>query len=151
MIKLDHVDKKILRLLQENARTTISALSSAVSLSMPAVSERVKRLESSGIIQNMTAILNPALVDKQLTALIQIGFDRQNNADQFINYVEEENDIRECFHTTGTYEYLLKVQTQSADTLAALLNRVKAQVGVNKTHSIVVLSTVFDRPSVTIE
>ena len=74
MYKLDKIDKELLRLLQANGRATISSLSEAVSLSMPAVSERVKRLESSGVIQKFTAMLNPSLVDKQLMALVQIGF-----------------------------------------------------------------------------
>ena len=69
MYKLDKIDKALLKLLQENGRATISSLSSAVSLSMPAVSERVKRLEASGVIQKFTTLLNPSLVDKQLMAL----------------------------------------------------------------------------------
>ncbi|MBQ5821812.1 MAG: AsnC family transcriptional regulator, partial [Selenomonadaceae bacterium] len=63
MYKLDTIDKALLKLLQENGRATISSLSSAVSLSMPAVSERVKRLEASGVIQKFTTLLNPSLVD----------------------------------------------------------------------------------------
>ena len=75
MYKLDKIDKALLKLLQENGRATISSLSNAVSLSMPAISERVKRLEASGVIQKFTTLLNPSLVDKQLMALVQIGFD----------------------------------------------------------------------------
>ena len=150
MYKLDKIDKELLRLLQANGRATISSLSEAVSLSRPAVSERVKRLESSGVIQKFTAMLNPSLVDKQLMALVQIGFKLQRNADAFVNYVSTERDVKECFRITGNYEYTLKVQTSNTSTLAELLNRLKAQPGVSKTHSIIVLSTVLDRPSVTI-
>ena len=150
MYKLDKIDKELLRLLQANGRATISSLSEAVSLSMPAVSERVKRLEASGVIQKFTAMLNPSLVDKQLMALVQIGFKLQRNADDFVDYVSTEKDIKECFRITGNYEYTLKVQTSKTSTLAELLNRLKAQPGVSKTHSIIVLSTVLDRPSVTI-
>lgn len=151
MFKLDKIDKELLRLLQENGRATISSLSEAVELSMPAVSERVKRLESSGIIQKFTTLLNPSLVDKQLLALIQIGFDQQKHADMFVNFVADEKDIRECYRITGNYEYTLKVQTSNTSTLEQLLTRIKAQAGVNKTHSIVVLSSILDRPSVTLD
>lgn len=150
MYKLDKIDKELLRLLQANGRATISSLSEAVSLSMPAVSERVKRLEASGVIQKFTTILNPSLVDKQLMALVQIGFRLQRNADDFLHYISSERDVKECFRITGNYEYTLKVQTSNTDTLAALLSRLKAQPGVSKTHSIIVLSTVLNRPSVTI-
>lgn len=151
MFKLDKIDKELLRLLQENGRATISSLSEAVELSMPAVSERVKRLESSGVIQKFTTLLNPSLVDKQLLALIQIGFDQQKHADMFVDFVADEKDIRECYRITGNFEYTLKVQTSSTSTLEQLLTRIKAQKGVNKTHSIVVLSSILDRPSVTLD
>ena len=150
MYKLDKIDKALLKLLQENGRATISSLSSAVSLSMPAVSERVKRLEASGVIQKFTTLLNPSLVDKQLMALVQFGFDMHRHADSFVDFVETEKDIQECYRITGKYEYTLKVQTNNTGTLAELLNRIKAQDGVNKTHSIVVLSSIIDRPSVVI-
>ena len=151
MFKLDKIDKQLLRLLQQNGRATISSLSEAVELSMPAVSERVKRLETSGIIQKFTTLLNPSLVDKQLLALIQIGFDQQKHADMFVDFVADEKDIRECYRITGNYEYTLKVQTSNTSTLEQLLTRIKAQEGVNKTHSIVVLSSILDRPSVTLD
>lgn len=150
MFKLDKIDKELLKQLQINGRATISSLSEAVSLSMPAVSERVKRLEASGVIQKFTALLNPSLVDKQLLALVHIGFSQQKHADQFVDFIETERDIKECFRITGNYEFTLKVQTSNTTTLAELLNRIKAQPGVNKTHSTIVLSTVLDRPSVTI-
>ena len=74
---------------------------------MPAVSERVKRLAASGGIQKFTTLLNPSLVDKQLMALVQIGFDMQRHADSFVDFVETEKDIKECYRITGKYEYTL--------------------------------------------
>ena len=74
----------------------------------------------------------------------------QRHADSFVDFVETEKDIKECYRITGKYEYTLKVQTNNTGTLAELLNRIKAQDGVNKTHSIVVLSSIIDRPSVVI-
>ena len=70
MYKLDKIDKALLKLLQENGRATISSLSNAVSLSMPAISERVKRLEASGVIQKFTTLLNPSLVDKDRKSVV---------------------------------------------------------------------------------
>ena len=80
---MDDIDKKILKRLQENARVTISVLSSEISLSMPAISERLRKLEASGVIKQYTAILNPELVDKQLMALVYLSFDNPSHGDSF--------------------------------------------------------------------
>ncbi|MBQ1856168.1 MAG: Lrp/AsnC family transcriptional regulator [Anaerovibrio sp.] len=148
---MDDIDKKILKRLQENARVTISVLSSEISLSMPAISERLKKLEASGVIKQYTAILNPELVDKQLMALVYLSFDNPSHGDSFKNFVVGESDIKECFYITGDFDYSLKIITQNTTTLENLLTRIKEQTGVIKTQTIVVLSSIIDRPSVTVE
>lgn len=148
---MDAIDKKILRRLQDNARVTISVLSQEISLSMPAISERLKKLENAGVIKQYTAILNPALVDKHLMALIFLSFDNPSNGDSFRSYIEGEGDVKECFYITGDYDYALKIITKSTKTLEKLLTRIKEQDGIIKTETIVVLSTIADRPSIVIE
>ena len=56
---MDATDRRILKRLQENSRVTVSVLSQEISLSMPAISERLKKLENTGVIQQYTAILDP--------------------------------------------------------------------------------------------
>lgn len=148
---MDAIDKKILKRLQDNARVTISVLSQEISLSMPAISERLKKLESAGVIKQYTAILNPALVDKHLMALIFLSFDNPTNGDSFRSYIEGESDVKECFYITGDYDYALKIITKSTKTLEKLLTRIKEQDGIIKTETIVVLSTIADRPSIVLE
>ncbi|MBO6246401.1 MAG: Lrp/AsnC family transcriptional regulator [Anaerovibrio sp.] len=148
---MDKIDKQILKRLQENARVTISVLSSEISLSMPAISERLKKLEASGVIKQYTAILNPELMDKNLTALVNLGFDNPSKADAFKQFVLNEADIKECFYITGDFDYCLKVVTHNTQTLENLLTRIKEQAGVTKTQTIVVLSSIVDRPSVVLE
>lgn len=148
---MDDIDKKILKRLQENARVTISVLSSEISLSMPAISERLRKLEASGVIQQYTAILNPTLVDKQLMAIIFLSINNPSHGDAFAKFVADEPDIKECFYITGDFDYSLKIITQNTNSLERLLTRIKEQPGVVKTQTIVVLSSIVDRPSVTVE
>lgn len=147
---MDEIDKKILRRLQQNARVTISVLSQEISLSMPAISERLKKLEAAGVIQRYTAILNPALVDKHLMALIFLSFDNPANGDKFRDFVADVADIKECFYITGNYDYTIKVITKNTKSLERLLTHIKEQPGVVKTETIVILSTITERPSITI-
>lgn len=145
---MDDIDKKILRNLQKNARMTISDLSSEVSLSMPAISERLKKLEASGVIKQYTVILSPDMLNKHLMALMFIRLENPVHGDTFANFVKEENEIKECFYITGDFDYSLKIVTQSTKTLEALLTKIKKQPGIVKTKTIVVLSTVTDNPSI---
>ncbi len=144
---MDDIDKKILRLLQKNARITISDLSSEIALSMPAISERLKKLEASGVIKQYAAILDPALLNKHLMAQIFIRLEKPLYYDAFTDFVKQENEIQECFYITGEFDYSLKIVTENTKTLEQLLHKIKNQPGIANTKTLVVLSPVINNPS----
>ena len=145
---MDDLDRTILKKLQENARITISDLSSEIALSMPAISERLKKLEASGVIKQYTTILDPALLNKHLMALMFLRFDNPKHGDQFTCLVKDEPEIKECYYITGDFDYSLKILTENTRTLEKLLTRIKNAPGVVKTQTIVILSTITDSPSI---
>lgn len=144
---MDDIDKKILRLLQKNARITISDLSSEIALSMPAISERLKKLEASGVIKQYAAILDPALLNKHLMAQIFIRLEKPLYCDAFTDFVKQENEIQECLYITGEFDYSLKIVTENTKTLEQLLHKIKNQPGIANTKTLVVLSPVINNPS----
>lgn len=148
---MDATDKKILKRLQENARVTVSVLSQEISLSMPAISERLKKLENTGVIKQYTAILDPALVDKHLMAFFYVSFDDPSHGDKFAEFISSEPDVKECFYITGDYDYALKIITKNTKSLEKLLTRIKNQEGIARTETIVALSTIADRPTIELE
>ena len=148
---MDATDKRILRRLQEDARVTVSVLSQEISLSMPAISERLKKLENTGVVPQYTATLDPALAAKHLMASTYISCDNPSNGDKFREFIATEMDVKECFYITGDYDYALKIITKSTKTLEKLLTRIKNQDGIVKTETIVVLSTITDRPTIELE
>jgi Transcriptional regulators len=146
---MDNTDIKILKLLQKNARITASEIGSEINLSVPAVSERLKKLESSGIIKQYTAIIDPGHLNKELTAFMFISLERPRFTDKFTEFVNGEAEILECHYLAGDFDYVLKIATESTFTLEKLLNRIKSVQGVQKTRTIVVLSTTKNEYSVT--
>lgn len=146
---MDNMDVKILKLLQGNARITASDIAAGVNLSVPAVSERLKKLESSGIISQYTAIINPAYLKKELTAIMFVSLERPKFTDKFTEFINGEEEILECHYLAGDYDYALKIITQNTGTLETLLNKLKSLQGVQKTRTIVVLSTMKNNYSVT--
>ncbi|MCX7922658.1 MAG: Lrp/AsnC family transcriptional regulator [Clostridia bacterium] len=145
---MDVIDVKILKLLQKNARITASEISGEINLSVPAVSDRIRKLESSGIIQQYTAIINSRKLEKDLTAIMFVSLERPKYTERFLEFVNGEMEILECHYLAGDYDYALKIVTENTFTLESLLNRIKSVQGVQKTKTIVVLSTVKNNYSV---
>lgn len=145
---MDSIDKKILRLLQANARVTASEIAGEVNLSIPAVSERLKKLETSGIIKQYTTIINPEMLNKTLMAIIFITLERPKYSEIFADFVKGKNDILECHYLAGDYDYALKIMTENTATLQELLNHIKSVQGVQKTRTIIILSSTKNNYSV---
>jgi Lrp/AsnC family leucine-responsive transcriptional regulator len=145
---MDDIDKKILKLLSANARATLSELAGEIALSLPAISERLKKLEASGVIRQYTTILDPAKLNKHLMALMFLRFDNPKHGDRFAELSKAEPEIKECYYITGDFDYSLKILTENTRTLEKLLTRIKNAPGVVKTQTIVILSTITDSPSV---
>jgi Lrp/AsnC family leucine-responsive transcriptional regulator len=148
---MDLIDIKILEVLQDNARVSISELSKKVNLSLSAVSERLKKLENSKIISQYTVILDPKLMGKDLSVIISIGLDSTSDTQAFLDFVENEPEILECHYITGEYDYILKVTTKNTRTLEMIMNRIKSFNGIKRTQTTVILSTTKLRHSVSPE
>ncbi|NLT57879.1 MAG: Lrp/AsnC family transcriptional regulator [Clostridiales bacterium] len=141
---MDAVDAKIIKILQTNSRTTASDIAESIGRSVPAVSERLRKLENAGIIDRYTVILDNAKLGKEIMALMLVALgspDAENN-NHFRQLVQDEPDVLECFSITGEYDYQLKIITSSTESLEQLLSRIKSASGGVKTSTAVVLSTV---------
>ena len=145
---LDTIDVKILEVLQENARVSISELSKQVNLSLSAVSERLKKLENSSIIEQYTTVLNPAAMEKDLSAIMMISMEDPSDTDEFRRLVQSLDEILECHYITGTYDYVLKITTKNMATLEALMNKIKSIKSIKHTETNVIFSTVKNKHSV---
>ncbi len=139
---MDGLDKQILECLIENGRMTASEISKRVSLSIPAVSERIRKLEQSGVVDKYSVILNPAKMGNHLTAIMLVSMERPRYNEGFVTHVALEPEVMECHYLAGDFDYVLKIVTADTETLEKLLNRIKSVPGVQKTRTNVVLSTV---------
>jgi Lrp/AsnC family transcriptional regulator, leucine-responsive regulatory protein len=147
---VDNIDVKILKLLQFNARMTVSEMAAKINLSIPAVSERLKKLESSGIIEQYTAILNAKKLNKSLTVIVFITLESSKYTDKFNQFVNAEDEIVECYYLAGDFDYVLKIITDNTLTLENILNKIKGVSGIQKTRTIVTLSNIKNKHSITL-
>ena len=149
IIKLDRIDKKILKLMQGNARISNLELADCVGLSPTPCSRRVKRLEESGIIDKHVTLLKPAVLGLKLTAMIGISMDR-HTPDRFDNFeraIEALPEVLECLIVTGqTADFLLKVVVRDMEYYEKfLLGQLTKLEGVTGVHSSFVLREVVKK------
>jgi len=111
---LDHTDLLILRTLQENARLTIKELAARVSLSSTPVFERLKRLESNGYIKKYMAVIDADKLHQGFVVFCKVKLRRMNReiALDFMRMIRELPEVTECYNTSGSCDYLLKVHAQ---------------------------------------
>jgi DNA-binding Lrp family transcriptional regulator len=146
-MKLDKIDKKILEILQRNAKITNAQLSKEIGLSPAPTLERVKKLESSGIITSYHAKLDTEKVGLGISTFVQIsltGHDKKS-IKTFIDEVNKIDEIIECHHVTGTSDFILRVIAQDiASYQQLMLDKVNEIPVVDSLQSQVILSTFKD-------
>jgi Lrp/AsnC family leucine-responsive transcriptional regulator len=114
---LDDIDKKLLRLLQADAKLTTKELAARLGLTLSPVYERIKRLEQLGFIKQYVAILDKDLLGQPITIFCQVSMRYHDKA--FIESFEEEiqklEEVQECYHMAGQVDFLLKINVGSLD------------------------------------
>lgn len=139
---MDEIDSRILDALKENGRTTASEISKKVSLSIPAVAERIRKLEQSGIIQQYTVRLDQKAQGYSLMAFILVNLDCSEHTDQFRAQIVRERSVLECHHIAGPNDYLLKVLVADTDELEHFISHVlKKMKGVVSSNTFIRMST----------
>ncbi|OBZ13809.1 MULTISPECIES: Lrp/AsnC family transcriptional regulator [Bacillales] len=111
---MDYIDKQILFYLQNQARISMTELGKCVGLSQPAVTERVKRMEEKGIIEEYRTIISPEKIGKQTAGYILFS---TRDCHAFLDFCRSAPEVAECYRISGEHNYLLKVVTDSTRSL----------------------------------
>lgn len=144
-MKLDAIDKKILRQLQKDSKITNKELSNSLDLSVTAVFERIKRLERNEIISQYVALLKPGKVDKSFMVLTQIKLVQhtKNNVMKFEAEVVKLDEVLECYHVSGEYDYILKVLVKDMDAYREfMLTKLTSLEHIGSTQSTFIINQV---------
>jgi Lrp/AsnC family leucine-responsive transcriptional regulator len=135
---MDAIDKKLLGLLQEDTKKTTKELSMVLNLSVTAVYERIKKLEREGVISKYVAILDRNKVEKAFVVFCHIKLIQHTK--DFVTTFESEvvklNEVLECFHVSGDYDYILKVHVKDMDEFREfMVTRLTGLKHIGSTHS----------------
>ncbi len=142
--KLDVTDRKVLEILQENAKITNAQLSKEIGLSPAPTLERVKKLETLGIIQSYHAQLDREKIGLGVSTFVQITLTGHKKAvtDSFVEQINVIPEVIECHHITGSCDFLLKIISKDISTYQKLmLEKINEIEEVASTQTMVILST----------
>ncbi len=138
---LDEIDVQILDLLQQRGRIKRGEIAEAVGLSIPSVSERMRKLEEAGIIQGYHAVLDAKRLNLDITAFIRVSVEPSRFYPEFVERAIQLPEVQEVHSITGEGSHILKVRTQNTTTLEKLLSQIQSWPGVHGTSTSIVLST----------
>ena len=142
---LDSVDKKLIMLLQQDSKQTNKELSYKLGLSVTAIYERVKKLEKEGIINGYVALINKDAINKSFVAFCHIKL-VQHSKDYVVKFEREVaklDEILECYHISGDYDYLLKVLVEDMDAFREFMVKKLTTIDhIGSTHSMFMINEV---------
>lgn len=145
--KIDKTDLKILKILQENSKVTNLTLSKKIGLSPAPTLERVKKLESTNVIESYHAHVNMNKIGLNVTTfvLVSLALRKENSLKEFQNTISSIDEITECYIITGEADFLLKIVCKDIPTYEELLfKRMSKIVGIERMKTLMTLSTVKD-------
>ena len=113
MIKLDSIDNKILMLLSQDGRQPASAIAEKVGLSVPATTDRIKKLQDSGVILGFKPIISGKKINLDITAFITVYSESSKNFEKVVINAKDNKNIMKCYTTTGDGSHLLLVKVEN--------------------------------------
>ena len=150
-LTLDAIDRSLVTALQDDGRASLAQLGKLVGLSAPSVMERVRKLESAGVITGYHAAIDGRALGLDITSFIGVSINYPKDIDGFLARLSERSEVLECHHVTGGHTLLLKVKTRNTASLEVLISSLRRIEGVTRTETMVVLSTAAESLRVPLE
>jgi len=148
-VKIDSIDKEILRMLQDDARISFKKIAEKIGVSEATIFVRVKKLRKNGVIKRFTAIVSPDLLGKNLTAFVLINTEPKN-LEHVLNALSSMDDVYEVYDVTGAYYVIVKIRTENRKTLAEIIDKIGMIDGVTRTETAIVLKCVKEETRIKI-
>ena len=145
-VKLDGIDKKILKMLMENSRRPILEIAKNIGISGAAIHQRLRKLEKQNLIIGSSIKVNTKILGYTTMAFIGIFLDRATNNKTVVNELKEIKEILECHYTTGDWSVLAKlICKDNEDLMEILTKKIQTIKGVARTETYISLEQQINR------
>nr|WP_298790073.1 Lrp/AsnC family transcriptional regulator [uncultured Allomuricauda sp.] len=150
-MELDQIDRKLIKLLQEDCKKTTKQYAEKLDLSKTAVYERIRRLERTGVVTNYIALIDKKKVERNFTVLCHIRLVQhiKENVLKFEREVLKLDEVSECFHVSGDYDYILKVNVRDMEEYREfMVTKLTAISNIGSSQSSFTIKEVKNSPTV---
>ena len=141
VVSLDQVDRDILAMLQQDGRASASYIAQEIGMSIPAVTDRIKKLQESGVIMGFTALLDHRKMGRDVSAFITVISESSAHYSDVVLQANKTPEIVQCFTTTGNGSHVLLAVTENTTSLEKLLRIIQGWPGVMRTETQMILSS----------
>lgn len=145
MFKFDEIDRQLLAMLQKDSKKTNKEYANKLGLSTTAVYERVKRLEKNKVVTNYVALVDKKKVNKAFVVLCHVKLIQhvKDNVLQFEREILKLEEIAECYHVSGDYDYILKVHVKDMEAYRGfMVSKLTAIANIGSTQSTFIINEV---------
>ncbi|WP_298476025.1 Lrp/AsnC family transcriptional regulator [uncultured Maribacter sp.] len=145
MFKFDEIDQELLRMLQADSKKTNKEYANKLGLSTTAVYERIKRLEKSHVINKYVALVDKKKVNKAFVVLCHVKLVQhiKDNVLQFEREILKLEEIAECYHVSGDYDYILKIHVEDMEAYRAfMVSKLTVIANIGSTQSTFIINEV---------
>ncbi|MBG6131918.1 Lrp/AsnC family transcriptional regulator for asnA, asnC and gidA [Aquimarina sp. EL_43] len=145
-LKIDGIDKEILRNLMEDARRPILEIARKVGISGAAIHQRLRKLEASGLIAGSKFIIDPKVLGYKTMAFVGVYLDKAVSNPKAVKQLRDIPEVIECHYTTGNWSIFIKILCRDNEHLMVVLNKnIQAIEGVSRTETFISLDQQIDR------
>lgn len=145
-IVIDGIDKKILRALMQDARTSVIEIARMVGISGAAIHQRLRKLEKSGLLAGSKFIINPKVLGYTTMAYVGVYLDKAMNNPEAVKQLQKIPEVLECHYTTGHWSIFIKLLCKDNAHLMEVLNKnIQSISGVSRTETFISLDQQINR------
>lgn len=144
--QIDEIDQKILSFLVKNARMPFLEIARECGVSGAAIHQRVKKMETMGIITGSRLLVKPQTLGLNVCAFVAVNLSEANKYPEVIDHLRQISEVVECHFVTGNHSLLLKIYCTNHDHLMEILiNTIQNIPGVHKTETMISLDQAIER------
>ncbi len=140
-MELDELDKRIIKILQENARVGVRELARRLNVSPASISRRIRRLEDKGIIKGYTVITDDLILGRLCSLMLLISADANSDPDELCCKISELPETCLCLRTTGRYDIVALVECKDPQHVNELLRKVRKLGGISSLDTSLIIKT----------